>query len=300
MASEPRTPVWRPASPKLTTARANWYRYYAGYSTQFVRDVLDHLDLPKGATVLDPWNGSGTTTATASEAGFGVTGYDANPALVIVALARQLDVGISKSLNALTADLLEHAREEGSDAPTEPLATWFDVETAARLRGLERAIQRTQVDDGEIRSIADTGVERISTLAAFFYVALFEVTRSLVSRFRTSNPTWVKAGVARDELVSRSWDQIEAAFQQAVDQPKTAAVRFAPRRLSVPSLAPTGRLRCRCRSCSGSRPATSLIARPTTSGTRGSRGAPARGSESGSSPPENARPVPSPGSSRRG
>jgi hypothetical protein len=95
-------------------ARANWYRYYAGYSTQFVRDVLDHLDLPKRATVLDPWNGSGTTTATASEAGFGVTGYDANPALVIVALARQLDVGISKSLNALTADLLKHARQEGS------------------------------------------------------------------------------------------------------------------------------------------------------------------------------------------
>jgi hypothetical protein len=199
MVAEPNTPVWRPPTPKLAAARANWYRYYAGYSTQFVRGVLDHLDLPKGATVLDPWNGSGTTTATASQAGFSVTGYDTNPALVIVALARQLDVGINKSLNALTTDLLKHAREEAPDAPTEPLASWFDIGTAARLRGLERAIQRTQVDDGTIRSVADTGVERISTLAAFFYVALF-----------------VKVGGAGDELVSRSWDQIDAAFQQAV------------------------------------------------------------------------------------
>jgi hypothetical protein len=216
MVAEPRAPGWRPANPKLTSARTNWYRYYAGYSTQFVRDVLDHLELTNGATVLDPWNGSGTTTATASESGFGVIGYDANPALVIVALARQLDLGIKKSLNALTTDLLKHAREEASDTSTEPLATWFGVETASRLRGLERAIQRTQVDDGEVLSIADTGVERISTLAAFFYVALFEVTRSLVSPFRTSNPTWVKTGAAEDELVSRSWDQLEAGFRQAV------------------------------------------------------------------------------------
>lgn len=30
MADEPRAVGWRPASPKLTPARASWYRYYAG------------------------------------------------------------------------------------------------------------------------------------------------------------------------------------------------------------------------------------------------------------------------------
>lgn len=115
--------------------------------------------------MLDPWNGSGTTTATASEAGFGVIGYDANPALVIVALGRQLDVGINKSLNGLTSDLIRRGREEVPDISTEPLGAWFDVDTAGRLRGLERAIQRTQIDDGSISPIAENGVERISTLA---------------------------------------------------------------------------------------------------------------------------------------
>jgi hypothetical protein len=207
---------WRPMSPKLTSARANWYRYYAGYSTQFARDVLTHLDLPLGATVLDPWNGSGTTTATASEAGFRAIGYDANPALVVVALARQLDAGVAKSLVPLTADLLNHAREEAVEETSDPLTTWFDIGTAGRLRGLERAIQRTQVADGHVLPLADVGVDRLSTLAAFFYVALFEVSRSLVRAFRTSNPTWVKTAAPGVDPVSRSWDELEAAFRDAV------------------------------------------------------------------------------------
>jgi hypothetical protein len=217
---------WHPTSPKLTSARTNWYRYYAGYSTQFVRDVLTHLDLPAGATVLDPWNGSGTTTATASEAGFRAIGYDANPALVIVALARQLDAGVAKSLGPLTRDLLKHAREEAVEDTSDPLTTWLDVRTAGRLRGFERAIQRTQVDDGKVMSIADVGVERLSTLAAFFYVALFEVSRSLVRPFRTSNPTWVKTSASGVDPVSRSWDELDMAFRNAV-------TRLTPSRPSV-------------------------------------------------------------------
>jgi hypothetical protein len=207
---------WRPASPKLGSARANWYRYYAGYSTQFVRDVLTHLDLPAGATVLDPWNGSGTTTAIASESGYRVVGYDANPALVVVALARQLDPGVAKSLEPLTSDVLAHARDEDVDVTDEPLCAWFDAATARRLRAIERAIQRTQVDPADIGSIADRGVDCLSTLAAFFYVAHFELTRSLVGSFRTSNPTWVKTSSRDDDRVVKTWEELEVGFRAMV------------------------------------------------------------------------------------
>lgn len=213
---ETTTPTpWKPTSPKLTAARANWYRYYAGYSTQFVRDVLAHLGLPDGATILDPWNGSGTTTAVASESGYRVIGYDRNPALVVVARGRQLDPGVAKSLEPLTADLLKHAREEAVDTADDPLGDWFDADTTSRLRAMERAIQRTQVDEGTAGSIAELDVDQLSTLAAYFYVAHFELTRSLVSSFRTSNPTWIKSG-SPDELVAKSWDELEAGYRAAV------------------------------------------------------------------------------------
>lgn len=58
-------------------SRSSWYRYYAGYSRAFVTDTIDHLGLTKGSTILDPWNGSGTTTAVAAEAGYEVVGFDA-------------------------------------------------------------------------------------------------------------------------------------------------------------------------------------------------------------------------------
>lgn len=59
------------SSPKVGLAKASrgWYRYYAGYSTGFVRDTLRSLPLPENSLILDPWNGSGTTTYVAAQTG---------------------------------------------------------------------------------------------------------------------------------------------------------------------------------------------------------------------------------------
>src|SRR5207244_1397194 len=98
-------------SPKLTSARSRgWYRYYAGYSPEFVEDALASLDLEDGATILDPWNGSGTTTAVAHERGYSALGYDANPALVLAARARLVGADVAESLHPLAQDILDHAR----------------------------------------------------------------------------------------------------------------------------------------------------------------------------------------------
>jgi DNA modification methylase len=46
-----------------------WWPYVQGYSAEFVRGVLDTERLPAGATVLDPFAGSGTTLVEARRAG---------------------------------------------------------------------------------------------------------------------------------------------------------------------------------------------------------------------------------------
>ncbi|WP_410712175.1 DNA methyltransferase [Bradyrhizobium sp. BEA-2-5] len=51
-----------------------------------------------GQVVLDPWNGSGTTTSVANGAGLTAVGIDINPAMAVVAKAR-LSPTTTKDLN---------------------------------------------------------------------------------------------------------------------------------------------------------------------------------------------------------
>lgn len=203
-----------PRSPKLKSRR-EWYRYYAGYSEGFVADTLDLLAVPVGGTILDPWNGSGTTTAVAYAKGFSALGLDANPALVIVAKARVLDNGLLSSIQPLAKDILVHAKREGSPSQdTEPLCQWFDAGTSVRVRALETAIRRLFVGDASVGQPAATLATQMSTLAAFYYVAVFEVVRALANPFKGSNPTWVK--VPTIGSASATWDDLSVAFEASL------------------------------------------------------------------------------------
>ena len=60
------------------------YPYYAGFSRMFAEDAIEWAtDGDKEKVVLDPWNGSGTTTRTASQLGIGSVGFDLNPVMVL-------------------------------------------------------------------------------------------------------------------------------------------------------------------------------------------------------------------------
>jgi hypothetical protein len=193
-------------SPKLH-GKSPWYRYYAGYSAGFVSDALDLLEAERKSVVLDPWNGSGTTTAVAFGKGIESIGVDLNPALVVVARARVLSRLLAPSLEPLCRDILVHSRTAAqSDPIADPLASWFDHATVTRLRGVETSIRHVLVGE----DAADNGLQladRVSALAAFYYTALFRTVRTLARSARTSNPTWVKDSV--EKPVSASWRTLD-------------------------------------------------------------------------------------------
>ena len=84
-------------SPKRAAhVQSGWdgfFPYYDGYPEQFARTLLESARLPEGAMILDPWNGSGTTTYAASQLGYTSRGLDLNPVMNIVARAPTAAVG---------------------------------------------------------------------------------------------------------------------------------------------------------------------------------------------------------------
>lgn len=203
-------------SPKLRGLE--WYQYYAGYSTTFASEVLDQLGIPPAGTVLDPWNGSGTTTSVAHSLGFGSIGLDLNPALVVVGRARLLSSDLVQSIRAIAEDLVAHASVDGvhSEPAQDPLSIWLGPKTAAQVRRLESVTNKVLVGGDVSASSHPRNVGEVSSLAALFYVAIFAVVRSLVADAYATNPTWVSTAVKRRRRASHQ--TIDSMFLGAVDR----------------------------------------------------------------------------------
>jgi DNA modification methylase len=193
-----------------------FFPYYAGYPEGFAREIITSVALPPSAVVLDPWNGSGTTTYAASQLGLASQGFDLNPAMIAVARARLLPPSEADSIDPLAREISVHdphtARLVG---PDEPLSLWFEDATAAHLRTLEASIRKHLV--GEMtRSPAGLRLDSLSGLAATFYVGLFAVARDLAAPFRTTNPTWLRAPKEKEKRVFAPRKLIVSKFLRAL------------------------------------------------------------------------------------
>ena len=197
--------------------RASLYAYYAGFSPSFALGTLRALSIRGAATVLDPWNGSGTTSQVALEEGLSPVGYDINPAMVVIAKARLLESDVKESLRVLGSHILQRARShrDGQLTRADALCGWFSPASAASLRAIESAICYYLVDaSSACQAPVDPG--RISALASFYYVALFELTRRLLSPYQSSNPTWLRLPGHPSARLRTGHRTIELLFRNSV------------------------------------------------------------------------------------
>ena len=165
---------------------------------------------------MDPWNGSGTTTSSAALNGCKAIGFDLNPVMAVVAKARLLPQHEVASITPLLADILKKAAlARGGPDRADPLQIWFAPDAATAVRRIEQAAYRLLVsatdDGGALDSIQD-----MSSLAAFFYVALFGAVRSLLRRFRGSNPTWITRPRTANSRTRPSASSVRESFASYV------------------------------------------------------------------------------------
>lgn len=207
-------------SPKQTRTRSGWdsfFPYYAGYPAKFAGAVLADAHLPSGAVVLDPWNGTGTTTLAASRLGLQSIGCDLNPVMTVIARARAVHPDDADSIAPLTTKIIASSTRLKLDMDTsDPLLIWFEPATAQILRAIETGVRRHLVSD---RVSSDTTtLGNISGLAAAFYVALFAVARRLVVPFQTTNPTWLRRRRQSEELIGVASKMVVQDFRSTLAQ----------------------------------------------------------------------------------
>jgi hypothetical protein len=169
--------------------------------------LLTSAKLLDDAVICDPWNGSGTTTYTASRLGLKSWGFDLNPVMLIVARARLLPPSEADSIEPLASEIVSSVSHVGDRVDDDdPLASWFGDKTAAAIRAIEVAIRERLVGPMTLTP-EGTHLERISGLAATFYVALFSVCRQLAKRFFSSNPTWLRRPRRNESKIgAQCWD----------------------------------------------------------------------------------------------
>src|SRR6266567_9381958 len=205
--------------PRAQPSRADWFRYYADFSAEFVEDAISHLDLDSNAVLLDPWLGGGTCAEVAAAKRIRFRGYDINPVMLLVSRARTIPTTAAAQIptlvNAITRTYHKNVKKPLElTGKVEPLEQWLQPNSACVLRILERSVE-TSLCDVIPQAPLWRRTGQVSPLLAFFYVALFRTFRHFISAYETSNPTWVKI-VDDGKRVQLSEDRILNRFHREI------------------------------------------------------------------------------------
>lgn len=192
-------------SNELADAKSHWYNYYAGYSHEFTQGVINSLDLADNAIILDPWNGSGTTTLISSMSGYRSFGIDLNPTMKIIASAKQTTPSDLEDVASRTRKIRFNRKVEIDN--DDPLFDWFDVSGVNVIRKIEAGILQ-----GKVYSRTEDKIDSLLPVQCLMFTALFNCVRGTLGSFIPSNPTWIKKPKADYERVSLSWGNFRKSY----------------------------------------------------------------------------------------
>lgn len=140
--------------------------YHTSFTFAWAYRQISPYSARPGAVVLDPWNGSGTTTAAAAMAGVAAIGADLLPVANLIAKLRHTS----------SAEVVQPYGEVGECRPRDPLLFWFTPQTAGALRWWADEANRVG------------GSEQVLVLNS-----LFKVVRALSKKFSILNGSIRKA-----------------------------------------------------------------------------------------------------------
>ena len=125
------------------------HEYKGKFNPQIARAILNILDIPIGARVIDPFCGSGTSLLECTHLGMRAVGTDINPLAVFIANAKLDAVRLPVArLRSSLADALKRRKKinppRGASGKLrrEYLLSWFDLDVYNTIEQLRLAIEK--------------------------------------------------------------------------------------------------------------------------------------------------------------
>lgn len=153
------------ATPRLLKKHPihRWLWFPHSYSPELVEAILNEWDLPKDATLLDPFVGAGTTLLVARQRGLSALGIDLSPLAVWISNTkarshspRRLQALAERVFATIDNDL---KREDLSPKiPSKRLARAFTLEEYATLQAIEQSIVQEAEGEADFFRLALLGV----------------------------------------------------------------------------------------------------------------------------------------------
>lgn len=124
------------------------HEYKGKFNPQIVRAILNILNIPVGARIIDPFCGSGTSLLESIHLGMKATGLDINPFAVFIANGKISAAGIpsgeiEKELKSSIRrfNRIKNIEISEEDERTKYLLSWFDTDILICIERLRRAIE---------------------------------------------------------------------------------------------------------------------------------------------------------------
>ncbi len=151
----------------LERARHRWYHYKEGFSPILVEKAIEISEISAGDVILDPFNGSGTTTLTASTKGYSSIGIEVNPFTSFLASAKtrsatipEFDRWSEKIVSAATKGRKSRLIGYSTFSQTDKLEKWLFND------GVLRSFEGGWVESSSIRSHNLRALIRVALIAS--------------------------------------------------------------------------------------------------------------------------------------
>ena len=110
----------------LKMPRHRWYYYKEGFSPNLVEKAIEFSGITKKDIILDPFNGSGTTTLTSALNGYKSIGIEVNPFTSFLSKAKVNNVDVTEFDKRV--QLIIKAADEGKSSPLKGFSTFSQTE----------------------------------------------------------------------------------------------------------------------------------------------------------------------------
>ncbi|MEC1645122.1 DNA methyltransferase [Bacillus halotolerans] len=176
----------------------NWHPYYAGYSENFVEDILDYMHVNEDSVVLDPWMGSGTTGLVCQRRGIKTLGVELNPVMVLFSQAKTKSL-LEYDMQNIILDVINKAKiiDTVEIYDNEEVLEYISEEHLLSLNKIRYIIDKS-FEELEFKA---RDIEIYKCISSFLYVGIFRCIREIGYFKKSKNPTWLIKDVKIDDKI---------------------------------------------------------------------------------------------------